>query len=580
MSPLIQVEDLTYVYTPTSKPALCNVSLNIEPGEFIALVGANGSGKTTLARHFNAILTPSRGRVLVDGMDTRQPSNHVPIRSQVGMVFQVPEDQMVATLVEEEVAFGLENLGVPPAEIRTRVEAALHTVGMAEYAQHAVHQLSAGQMQRVAVAALLAMRPGVIVFDEVTAMLDPQGRQTMLDMMERLHREGLTVITITHFMEEAAYAQRVLVLHEGEIALDGTPEQVFAQPATLRKLHLDLPPAAAIAEALRAHIPALPHNILRLDDLTRSLVQQEDVKARLQGARQSTPQPYSANAAAAAIEVHNLFHTYMEGTPLVQHALEDVSMRVECGSAHALIGATGSGKSTLLQHLNGLLRPQRGSLHVAGFDLGSKECDLRALRRNVGLVFQIPEMYFFEQYVGDEIAYGVRRTGETQRSVIRSKVQRAMQTVGLDFETFKDRFTFTLSSGERRKVALAATLAIEPHILLLDEPAAGLDPLARQDLLEKLAEFRKHGVTLLIASHQMEDLAALVSQVTALQDGKVALFGSTAETFSRVEALEAAGLRAPLAARLAARLRQQGWRLTDGIVDSRTLLQALQAGGE
>lgn len=575
MSSLIQVEDLSFTYPGQPAPALQNVSLRIEEGEFVALVGANGSGKSTLARHFNGILTPGAGRVLVEGQDTRRPEARTALRARVGMVFQAPEDQMAATLVEDEVAFGPENLGVPPAEIRSRVALALEAVGMQNFRERSVHQLSAGQMQRVAVASLLAMRPRLFVFDESTAMLDPQGRQTLLDLMDHLHHEGFTIVMITHYMEEAARAGRVVALQNGSVALDGAPAQVFSSAEALNRLHLDLPPAAALANLLRARIPALPGDILSVEELTRALL----------ASKTSIPTAAAVplvdtdidDSSGFAVLVDGLGHTYpVEGSPVV--ALEDVSMQVSEGSAHALIGATGSGKSTLLLHLNGLLRPQIGRVRAAGFDLNDPACDLKALRRNVGLVFQIPERYFFETYVGDEIAYGVRRLVSAERTVVRERVFNAMQHVGLDFTAFKDRPVFTLSSGERRKVALASTLAIEPRLLLLDEPAAGLDPLARRELIALLRAFRESGTTLVLASHQMEDVAAVTGRITALHGGRNWLSGTTAEVFGQTDALQRAGLCAPAAARVAAGLRAAGWNVPGDILDGADLLRSLTGG--
>ncbi|MEJ5360405.1 MAG: ATP-binding cassette domain-containing protein, partial [Desulfobacterales bacterium] len=224
---LIEIENLSYSHPVRGSeaiPALRGINLRIEEGEYVALIGANGSGKTTLARHLNALLLPDQGTVRINGMDTRETRFHPQIRSLVGMVFQSPEDQLVAAILEEDVAFGPENLGLPPAEIRQRVEEALEITGLKEHRQRPPHLLSAGQMQRAALAGVLAMRPRCVIFDETTAMLDPAGRHMVRRLMRRLHEEGLTVIVISHFMREAVAAQRVIVLNKGEIALDSTPQ--------------------------------------------------------------------------------------------------------------------------------------------------------------------------------------------------------------------------------------------------------------------------------------------------------------------------------------------------------------------
>ena len=251
---------------------LCGIDLAIERGSFVALLGHNGCGKSTLAKHFNALLLPSGGRVLVDGLNTADEANTYPVRRMVGMVLQNPDNQLVSTIVEEDVAFGPENLGLPPAEIVERVERALHTVGMWEYKDHAPSKLSGGQKQRVAIAGVLAMSPDCIVLDEPTAMLDPRGRQEVLDTVCRLNRElGMTVVLITHYMEEAAMADRIVVMDEGRVLLDGTPREVFAQADTLHAVGLDVPQPTALCAALRAHGIDLPDGILTPEECAEAL---------------------------------------------------------------------------------------------------------------------------------------------------------------------------------------------------------------------------------------------------------------------------------------------------------------------
>ncbi|MDQ7849740.1 MAG: energy-coupling factor transporter ATPase [Armatimonadota bacterium] len=271
----MQVENLSYVYnpgTPQAVVALDGVSLQLERGEYVALVGANGSGKSTLAKCLNALLVPTSGRVLVDGLDTRDPHVVWQVRQRVGMVFQNPDNQLVATVVEEDVAFGPENLGLPPAEIRRRVEEALRIVGMWEHRRHAPHLLSGGQKQRVAIAGMLAMRPSCLILDEATAMLDPQGRAEVLQTVARLTREeGITVVHITHAMEEAALARRMVVLAGGRVVLQGTPAEVFEKPEILRRLQLTLPPAAALGRQLRAAGLPLRGPLTTVDQLVDAL---------------------------------------------------------------------------------------------------------------------------------------------------------------------------------------------------------------------------------------------------------------------------------------------------------------------
>ena len=268
--PILQTENLTFRYTTEEGVAptvLDGVSLSIWPGEFVAVLGHNGSGKSTLAKHFNAILLPTAGKVYVEGMDTRDEDRLLDIRRRVGMVFQNPDNQIVASVVEEDVAFGPENLGVPSAEIRERVDSALAAVGMTDYARHAPHLLSGGQKQRVAIAGVLAMRPKCIVLDEPTAMLDPVGRKEVLDTVKRLNREqGITVVLITHHMDEAAQAGRVIVMHDGHIMADDRPELVFQNVDGLRSLGLEVPEPVALLYELRQAGVDVPLTALTVDE--------------------------------------------------------------------------------------------------------------------------------------------------------------------------------------------------------------------------------------------------------------------------------------------------------------------------
>ncbi len=275
---MIKTTDVRFRYeeeTGAPSVVLNGISLSVKQGEFVALLGHNGCGKSTLAKHFNAMLLPLGGQVLVREMDTADESRVYDIRSMVGMVLQNPDNQLVSTIVEEDVAFGPENLGVEPREIRMRVDEALKAVGMYDYRKHAAHKLSGGQKQRVAIAGILAMKPDCIVLDEPTAMLDPQGRREVMDTVCRLHREnGITVILITHYMEEAVLADRVLVMDEGIVVKEGTPREVFSQVEALRALELDVPQPTELCFALRQAGVALPDNVLTIEECAEAILQQ------------------------------------------------------------------------------------------------------------------------------------------------------------------------------------------------------------------------------------------------------------------------------------------------------------------
>ena len=277
MNPIIEVKNLSHIYYDSQNKeirALDDINLTVKQGEFVAIIGANGSGKSTLARHFNALLSPSSGTCLINGMDSNGEQNLWDIRQTVGMVFQNPDNQIVAAIVEEDVAFGPENIGVPQAEIRPRVEAALATVNMTEYAKHAPHLLSGGQKQRVAIAGVLALLPKCIVLDEPTAMLDPRGRKEIVATVKKLNKEkNITVIYITHKMEEALLADRIVVMKQGKIAMQGAPEEVFGRVEEIKALGLEAPLAAEVAAELRAGGQELSTKIITAEELAGAICQ-------------------------------------------------------------------------------------------------------------------------------------------------------------------------------------------------------------------------------------------------------------------------------------------------------------------
>ena len=269
---MLSVQNVTFRYDEGAKPALDGITLDIQKGEYVAILGANGCGKSTLAKHFNAILLPESGRVLVEGMPTSDEKSLLALRQKVGMVFQNPDNQIVATVVEEDVAFAAENLGVEPHEMRRRVDEAMQLAGIYAYKDKAPHKLSGGQKQRVAIAGVLAMQPDCLVLDEATAMLDPIGRQQVLRTVHRLNREkGITVVQITHYMEEAAMAGRVVVMSAGHVVMDGPPREVFARADELHALHLDVPQPAELCQLLSRQGLPVPPGIIGVDECAAAL---------------------------------------------------------------------------------------------------------------------------------------------------------------------------------------------------------------------------------------------------------------------------------------------------------------------
>jgi energy-coupling factor transport system ATP-binding protein len=469
------------------------------------------------------------------------------------MIFQAPLDQIVATVAEEDVAFGPENLGVPSSQLPPLVRRSLEQVGLWQERLRPPHMLSAGEQQRLAIAGALAICPRCLVLDEATSMLDPAGGSALLELLDDLHGRGMTIVAVTHRMEEAARADRVVVLAGGAVVDDGPPRRVLGG-GDLARWGLEPLFEARLAAAVAQRCPRLAGSA------DGGLVEAIARLARVPLVEAAPARRAAPAAACDAVEVRGLHHVYLRGTPLEHAALLGADLRQSLGETGILLGSTGSGKSTLLQHLNGLLLPQTGSVRVLGVDPAAAGADLVALRRRVGLVFQRPEHQVFERYVGDDIAFGPRQAG-LRGADLRGRVRWAMERVGLDFETFKDRPTFALSGGERRRVGLAGVLALRPALLALDEPTSGLDPAGRARILCLRHDLRREGTTLVAATHIMEEAAELSDRVTVMSRGRTVLSGSPADVFAGP--LEDWGLSRPPALAFLELREGRGVRLDD-----------------
>ncbi|MCL2571855.1 MAG: energy-coupling factor transporter ATPase [Defluviitaleaceae bacterium] len=565
---MIKTENLYFAYPSegASHDVLKGLDISIAQGEFVAVLGHNGSGKSTLARQLNALLTPTKGTIWINGKDTKSLDHLWEIRQTMGMVFQNPDNQLVATVVEEDVAFGPENLGVPPDEIRKRVDETLKTVGMEAFALSAPHNLSGGQKQRVAIAGVLAMHPDCIVLDEPTAMLDPSGRHEVLNTIARLNKEGITIILITHFMEEAVLADRVIVMHEGEVVLDDIPKKVFSQVDTMKGYTLSVPPVTDLAHTLRRAGLNLGDSIMTVDEF----IEDETVRKLLpkktnQFAAVSPAKtvPFTQES-TPAIEIKNLSHIYSPDSVFEMRALEDISLTIHQGEMVALIGHTGSGKSTLIQHLNGLLHPTSGHVFIEGEDIQSDKSKLKSIRQKVGLVFQYPEHQLFEASVYNDVAFGPSKMNLTPEE-IDTHVKEALATVGLG-EEYYQKSPFELSGGQKRRVAIAGVLAMRPKILILDEPAAGLDPKGRDEILSQIKHMHETlGITVILVSHSMDDAARLTDRIIVLNKGKLLYDDTPAKVFGQAQNLQSIGLDIPQISKLAARLGEINPAITSDI---------------
>lgn len=535
---------------------LKGVDITIKKGEFIALLGRNGSGKTTFSKQLNAILRPSEGTVTVDEMGTKDADKLYEIRQRVGMVFQNPDNQMVAANVEEEVAFGPENLGMESDTIVARVKQALEQVRMWKRRKTAPNHLSGGQKQRIAIAGILAMHPDYIVLDEPTAMLDPKGRKEVMEALQRLNQEQeMTVILITHDMEEAALASRVILLADGQIRFDGTPEKFFGADVLLAEMGMEAPLSYRVQQAMGS-------------------------AANLQSGAGEKRDKCKIDALDIfekdkdLLSLQHVSYIYSPGTAYEKVALDDVSLSLGKGEIVGLAGHTGSGKSTMIQLLNGLLKPTGGTVTFEGKDIHAKGYSGNYLRSRVGMVFQYPEHQMICDTVWEDVAFGPGKQGLTEEAC-NARVEEALRFVDLP-EKYYQASPLQLSGGQKRRVAIAGVLAMHPEYIILDEPAAGLDAEGKREIFDRIRRMsREQGIGVLLVSHSMEDLAEYADRIIVLDDGKKILDDRPAQVFAKRETLADCGLDVPETVKLADKLRANGYQIPQNVIREKELLDYL-----
>ena len=558
--------------------------------------------------------------MIISGMDSREEANVFPIREKVGMVFQNPDNQIIASVVEEDVGFGPENIGVPTEEIWKRVADALDAVNMEAYRLKSPNHLSGGQKQRVAIAGTLAMEPKTIVLDEPTAMLDPSGRAEVIRSIRELNqKKGITIILITHYMEETVDADRIILMDQGKLVLDGTPKEIFSKVEELKSLRMDVPLITDLAHELRLSGMPVSDGILKEEELVEELLsifgEDSFVEGIEKGQKEEEPEGESDRVASAVTEnsigkrseemhsqatsisseekaieaeienetdketekdfilkVENLSCIYQKGTAMESYALKDIHLSIKRGSFSALIGHTGSGKSTLLQHFNGLIKPETGEISVhfrknpalilqdKGFlfwkgkkrkvekegvlSFREEGFDFQGLRFKVGLVFQYPEYQLFEETVFEDVLFGPKNQGLSLEDA-KKEAEEALRSMGVE-EALWQKSPFELSGGQKRRVAIAGVLAMDPELLILDEPTAGLDPAGREELFQVIAHLQeRYAMTILLVSHSMDDVARYAEEVFVLNQGECIRQGSPEEVFSHKKEMEELGLGLP-----------------------------------
>lgn len=566
---------------------LKGVDLTIKKGEFIALLGRNGSGKTTFSKQLNAILRPSEGTVTVDEMGTRDAEKLYEIRQRVGMVFQNPDNQMVAANVEEEVAFGPENLGMESDTIVARVKQALEQVRMWKRRKTAPNHLSGGQKQRIAIAGILAMHPDYIVLDEPTAMLDPKGRKEVMEALQRLNQEQeMTVILITHDMEEAALASRVILLADGQVRFDGTPEKFFGADVLLAEMGMEAPLSYRVRKIIDSDVFVEKVGDAREDEATtgkRENLSEYDKSGReweasselVDKKKNEMAEAETDEKNQALLSLQHVSYIYSPGTAYEKVALDDVSLSLGKGEIVGLAGHTGSGKSTMIQLLNGLLKPTGGTVTFEGKNIHAKGYSGNYLRSRVGMVFQYPEHQMICDTVWEDVAFGPGKQGLTEEAC-KTRVEEALRFVDLP-EKYYQASPLQLSGGQKRRVAIAGVLAMHPEYIILDEPAAGLDAEGKREIFDRIRRMsREQGIGVLLVSHSMEDLAEYADRMIVLDDGKKILDGRPVQVFAERETLETCGLDVPEAVKFADRLRAEGYAIPQTVIREEELLETLR----
>ena len=557
MNTIIHMQDVSFTYRDAERPALSHVSLDISKGDFVGVIGPSGSGKSTLAaclsgaapHHYGGSFY---GSVTVAGNDTCEVSL-TDISQVVGSVLQDIDTQMVASVVEDEMLFGLENFGVPHDQIERRVTETLETVGIADLRDREIATLSGGQKQKVAIAAILALRPQVMVLDEPTAALDPASSLLVFETLRDINRRlGITVIVIEQKVALLSeYCGRVLVLDGGEVALAGTPHEVFGHADELRRIGVDSPRVARISNSLAADgIVEAAEPCLNVTEAERLIAQTVGARGRDLAVREPSPsphapmRPHAADAEPVVVFDHVDF-AYPGGTAEVR----DLELAVYPGELVGLVGQNGAGKTTLTKLLTGLLKPAAGTVRVAGLDTATVPTS--RIARHVSTLFQNPDRQICKDTVLDEIAFGLELQG-VDANETRERARAAAERFGLPV----DEVPFSLSRGERQMVALASVVVTSPELIVLDEPTSGLDYRECMTVMETVREMAERGCAVIMVCHDMEVVSDFTERIAVMAQGRILARGETHRLFADRELMHRAYVEPPQVIDLAERLAQ------------------------
>lgn len=536
MGVAISIQDLSFTYAETERPALQHINGEVEEGTFVVIMGHEGAGKSTLCYSLNALVPrffrgEYAGRVVIHDVEVAR-ARVAEMSQRLGLVLQDFEAQLFSTSVELEVAFGPENLCLPRDEIERRIDRYLRFVGLADMRRREPASLSGGQKQRLAIASVLALEPLVLVMDEPTTDLDPVGREEVLSVSDLLRQERRTLLVVDQDPDTAVDADQVWLMREGEMVAQGPPRQVLTDLALLESCGIQPPPTLALFQAL-----GWPGQPLTVDEAI-ALIRQHHL-ARPRSLQASATQ---TNGRPIILELRDVDYVY--STRAVE-ALKGVNLQIREGEFLAIVGQNGSGKTTLAKHLNGLLKPTRGEVLFHGRPLG--EIRRTEMARHVGYVFQNPDHQIFSNTVREEVGFSLRMAGMDPKAV-EERVAEALAVVGLS--GYEEEVPFTLTKGERQRVAVASVLAAQPQVIILDEPTTGLDYRHQRSMMEMLRDLHRRGHTVIIITHSMWVAAEYAERVVVMKDGQILLDAPTRAAFAQEQVLAEASLRPPPLLRL------------------------------
>ncbi len=549
-APVAELDDVSFTYTGGARPALHRLTFQIAPGEMVGVMGASGAGKSTLAKCLNRIVPEFEGgefagRVRIGGREL-DGARVWQVAPRVGMVFQDFEAQLFSTNVAHEVAFAMEQMGMERPEMARRIRPALEAVGLAGFEHRDPTSLSGGEKQRLAIASVLALRPSLIVLDEPTTDLDPEGKAEVFALIRSLRAQGLSLVAIEHEAEVLAGADRLVLLREGAIVAAGAPHELMTRIELLEECGVHPPDLNRVLARLgiAAHAASVDEAEALIRGAMPRLASASAASAGAQSVGEAGGSAQAASGASPLVEVRGLSFSYPDGPPV----LDAIDLRIAPGEFLAIIGQNGSGKTTLAKHMVGLLRPTSGAVMLGGRDRAQLPSARTAAE--VGYVFQNPDHQIFAATVADEVAFGPRNFNLSERE-IEERSEEVLRAVGLEQARALD--PFLLSKGERQRLAVASVLALRPRLLILDEPTTGLDYREQRRMMTLVRRLNRGGIAIAMITHTPWLVAEYARRVVLMRRGRKLYDGGAREFFARTDLLASSSFRAPEATELSRR---------------------------